>query len=367
MIVAGSSKHALEGPSTPPPSKKACLPVSPESPEQWSRQQMNSVLTKQTHATAGQLGALFKNKIVNAAVYPLKKFEHMNDLVATSRDWRTFCNPARVAILMFNTDPKHQMSGSFKMASIGESNPALFKDPKNFDICVKQTFYVSKGFKIGGSTVPANIAHDARAQAKSLTMEVRCLAWGHVLLYMVYTFIRRFIREHGEPPFPIPQMRFVEACLASQQEVAGAQQDLFLIEERIHPDVEGKFRKYINNGAAIPTAFRNAEDQERAQFLAFTQHVQYWKTTKTVFVGDYQGGNTLLTDPQIMSSPEFMAAGHHLFADGNVATGFESFEIDHVCNKFCQFFQLRTDYNNWNVEDDASGGFTKAMSISVGI
>ncbi|KAJ7027222.1 hypothetical protein C8F04DRAFT_1123061 [Mycena alexandri] len=302
MIVAGSSKHALEGPSTPPPSKKACLPVSPESPEQWSRQQMNSVLTKQTHATAGQLGALcVKNKIVNAAVYPLKKFEHMNDLVATSRDWRTFCNPA-------------------------------------------PTFYVSKGFKIGGSTVPANIAHDARAQAKSLTMEVRCLAWGHVLLYMVYTFIRRFIREHGEPPFPIPQMRFVEACLASQQE------------ERIHPDVEGKFRKYINNGAAIPTAFRNAEDQERAQFLAFTQHVQYWKTTKTVFVGDYQGGNTLLTDPQIMSSPEFMAAGHHLFADGNVATGFESFEIDHVCNKFCQFFQLRTDYNNWN-----------AMSISVGI
>ncbi|KAJ7024632.1 hypothetical protein C8F04DRAFT_1270022 [Mycena alexandri] len=91
------------------------------------------------------------------------------------------------------------------------------------------------------------------------------------------------------------------------------------------------------------------------------------ENNENCFVGDYQGGNTLLTDPQIMSSPEFMAAGHHLFADGNVATGFESFEIDHVCNKFCQFFQLRTDYNNWNVEDDASGGFTKAMSISVGI
>ncbi|KAJ7031306.1 hypothetical protein C8F04DRAFT_960560, partial [Mycena alexandri] len=87
----------------------------------------------------------------------------------------------------------------------------------------------------------------------------------------------------------------------------------------IREEVAGKFRQYINNGATIPTAFNNVDDQERAQFLAFSQHVQYWKTMKTVFVGDYQGeqktlfasefntwfpgGNTLLTDPQIMSSP----------------------------------------------------------------
>ena len=41
---------------------------------------------------------------------------------------------------------------------------------------------------------------------------------------------------------------------------------------------------------------------------------------------------------------KFAQAGRHLFADGNVSSGFDSFETDHVCNKFCQFFGLTQDY-----------------------
>ena len=56
-------------------------------------------------------------------------------------------------------------------------------------------------------------------------------------------------------------------------------------------------------------------DEQWAKFLAFNQHVQYWKMKKQAFVSDYQsmqsisfmqtlvklltGGNTLLSKPQI--------------------------------------------------------------------
>ncbi|KAJ7438149.1 MHCK/EF2 kinase, partial [Mycena latifolia] len=177
-------------------------------------------------------------------------------------------------------------------------------------------------------------------QAKHLTMELRCLIWGHVLLYIVYDFIRRFIREHGPPKFKIPEMRFVKAGLVFVQG-QGKPDDLFLIEERICEKTEGKFRKYINNRAAIPSHFTDADDQESAEFLAFAQHFQYLRTFKMAFTSDYQGGKTLLTDPQIMSSP---SAGTQLFADGNVKSGFQSFEADHKCTKFCTFFGLPTNY-----------------------
>jgi hypothetical protein len=36
-------------------------------------------------------------------------------------------------------------------------------------------------------------------------------------------------------------------------------------------------------------AMDTKKDEERANFLAFSQHVQYWKTKKQVFVSDYQG------------------------------------------------------------------------------
>ncbi|KAJ7089167.1 hypothetical protein B0H15DRAFT_780321 [Mycena belliarum] len=290
-----------------PPSKKICLPQSPESP-QMNRLQFANVLKKQVHGTRNDFGAFYKNKIFNVIVYRMKKFTKMNDLLTTTSNWQTLCDDPVSATLIINVDPKYHQTGAFKMARSGETNPALFSDRSNFDVCVKQTYYMSKDLKIAGSSITTGypIAQDYHSQAsksscirvpqlivpkaKLLSMEVRCLGWGNVLLFMVYDFIRRSIREMDvPPPFAIPQMRFVNAALASTQDVAGDSRDLFLVEERIREDTEGKFRKYINNRAAIPTQFQNAGDNERAAFLAFTQHVQYYMTFKTVFVSDYQG------------------------------------------------------------------------------
>ena len=117
-------------------------------------------------------------------------------------------------------------------------------------------------------------------------------------------------------------MHFVEAALAIEQVEDGKDARVFLLEEVIGKD-EGRFWKYMNNVSPIPPQFADKKDEERAQFLAFTQHVQYFKMKKLAFVSDYQGkwlhqviscssnrlligmmllgGNTLLSDPQIVT------------------------------------------------------------------
>ena len=63
------------------------------------------------------------------------------------------------------------------------------------------------------------------------------------------------------------------------------------MKEYIEPSRKGSFIKYINNGAASPLGNTNitAAHRRRAEFLCFTQHVQYALTGKLAFVSDYQG------------------------------------------------------------------------------
>lgn len=63
---------------------------------------------------------------------------------------------------------------------------------------------------------------------------------------------------------------------------------VFLLEEVIG-EGQGHFRKYVNNVSAVPVPFGNGDDEERALFLAFAQHVQYFKMKKLAFVSNYQG------------------------------------------------------------------------------
>jgi len=118
---------------------------------------------------------------------------------------------------------------------------------------------------------------------------------------------------------------------------------VFLVEEVIAEEKQGPFRKYLNNVSPIPLMMTCKEDEDRALFLAFSQHVQYWKTKKQVFVSDYQGGNSLLTDPQISSAQSLGP----IFAEGNVASIHRDFEKKHECNLFCKWFNVPTDYGSW--------------------
>ncbi|KAF5377194.1 hypothetical protein D9615_006459 [Tricholomella constricta] len=187
-----------------------------------------------------------------------------------------------------------------------------------------------------------NIPHDGRTQARNLTMEIACLVWARVLLDLVYVFIEKCVSTKGQPQFDIPQLRFVEAALAVEDADSSRESRVFLVEEVIGGASEGSFRKYMNNVSPVPLPLSDEADKERALFLAFSQHVQYFKTKKMAFISDYQGGR-LLSDPQIVTN----SALGVIFADGNVPSSHENFEINHRCNHFCDFFEDPTDYDVW--------------------
>jgi hypothetical protein len=222
--------------------------------------------------------------------------------------------------------------GGFKLAAFGTSIPGVFKVgcADSEAICAKRTYNaVERVVEVHGSLKrkTVNVPHEGEKQFQNLTMEVSCLVWAQALLDIVYDFI--MIKEGSDGstklpnlPFHIPQFRFVKAAIAVEQSSStSAKKTTFLLEEVIDANTEGPFRKYLNNVSPEPLVMETKEDEKRAKFLAFSQHVQYWKTKKQVFVSDYQGkqsinkkligayinipspgGNMLLSDPQISSA-----------------------------------------------------------------
>src|ERR1700761_7102437 len=83
--------------------------------------------------------------------------------------------------------------------------------------------------------------------------------------------------------------------LHCQPSAAPSQPAMLLVEELIdgHRD---NFRKFIANRSAKPLAsvLAEAELVHVAEFLSFTQHVQYWKTKGMVYLSDLQGVLCLL-------------------------------------------------------------------------
>ena len=63
------------------------------------------------------------------------------------------------------------------------------------------------------------------------------------------------------------------------------------MKQYIETSRKGPFIKYINNGFASPLGGTEITlaHRRRAEFLCFTQHVQYALTAKLAFVSDYQG------------------------------------------------------------------------------
>ncbi|KIJ61402.1 hypothetical protein HYDPIDRAFT_96509 [Hydnomerulius pinastri MD-312] len=118
--------------------------------------------------------------------------------------------------------------------------------------------------------------------------EGNVLYWAKSLLKMTYDFIDRALGKAAEnPPFDIPRLRFVDAGLVlaySQRPVSTA----YLAEEFIS-GLEDDFIKFIHNGEPTPLPDPGEPGYEIAEFLAFTQHVQYSKTGGQAYISNYQG------------------------------------------------------------------------------
>ncbi|KAK2460511.1 hypothetical protein APHAL10511_007474 [Amanita phalloides] len=292
---------------------------------QWlsspSARHISQALKAQRCPTNKEIWPFFKLSIFNILAYPVECWT-LDDLVDNQPTSSTGQEQAKTFYLgknLLSTTLQLDLStskvkkGGFKIAAFGTSTTNLFKSSVTQDVCAKRTYHVvERVTEDNGSLVTKfmDVPHDSQKQFQNLSMEITCIVWAQALLNVVYDFITAETVSLGQPPFQIPKFRFVESVLAVEHPsdsdaragAAGQKTTIFLVEEVIAEDLQGPYRKYLNNISPVPLSMASKEDVDRAKFLAFSQHVQYWKTKKQAFVSDYQGGNSLLSDPQISSA-----------------------------------------------------------------
>lgn len=137
---------------------------------------------------------------------------------------------------------------------------------------------------------------DVNYTIKELSGELFCLEWASSLMDYVNDWVAGKVESRGEePPFPIPQMEFVQGALVLARH--GASEKAFLVETLIKEESDGPFIKYIHNSLPAPSDHvqeLGGEFLKRAEFLCFAQHLQYWKTGQLFFVSDFQGLDIML-------------------------------------------------------------------------
>ncbi|KIO08033.1 hypothetical protein M404DRAFT_135048 [Pisolithus tinctorius Marx 270] len=199
----------------------------------------------------------------------------------------------------------------------------------------------------GGNSANKQYKHYVLAQELPLLFwEVNVLYWAKSLLQMTYEYINLAIRDAADISIPvwianIPHLHFVEAGLAliysttskGPSTSTGSVVAAYLLEEKIECG-DSKFTKFIHNVQYSSLLEPDHDAFHIAEFLVFTQHIQYMKTDSLAYISDYQGNTTLLTDPQILTHLS-VGGGMDIFSKGNVEIGVELFEQEHVCNRYC--------------------------------
>ena len=208
-------------------------------------------------------------------------------------DWMQEVQPQN-GFLLFNTAQKFQY-GAFKSMREGQINlvgPCPFQSISGTtSIALKQPYKINSSHSDLSSSAVPTLPVSPDEQIKDLAADALSIQWATALLQDVYDFIAFYHQSHRTTcPVAIPQFRFVKSGLAitNVPGVAPDDKEAYLIEELIRPE-EGPWRKYINNNHSHPRFFHDHENQHRGQFLAFCQHVQYWRTGCQAFTTDFQG------------------------------------------------------------------------------
>ncbi|KAI6158240.1 hypothetical protein BKA82DRAFT_32801 [Pisolithus tinctorius] len=194
--------------------------------------------------------------------------------------------------------------GAFKTAQcariniFGSAANSLGSTP-NAEIVLKRPYDVAQG----GPPYTRLTLHE---ESIKLVREANILYWSKALLNMTYNYIHHCVSKSTDPPpFEIP-------ILWPHAPKPGSASAMYLAEELIRfddgPDgISGsglkKFMKFIHNSNPNPFPEPSEYRYETAEFLAFTQHVQYSNTNGQVYISDYQGSMMLLSDPQILTHP----------------------------------------------------------------
>ncbi|KAI9056313.1 kinase-like protein [Trametes sanguinea] len=214
------------------------------------------------------------------------------------------------------------------------------------EVAAKRCFFRKDGIAGPGRLELNRRSRYAQAdEIPRMAVEANCLYWASALMEGVYAFIDEVLSQTSQKAaaLHIPRLRFVYAALAIP--VDDVKGPVYLLEERI----KGTFVKYIPNNSLLPSLRLEKEEHEDiALFLCAAQHIQYLQTEGLAIVSDFQGDDTVLTDPQIMTTGDFATA----FADGNLPRILAEFKISHQCNVYCQYFGLE----EFQVSSDGTGG-----------
>lgn len=186
--------------------------------------------------------------------------------------------------------------GAFKTAHLGQLNidPKPLTGPghlRNDTIVFKRPYFQGRKTTEGNIRISRYTVAD---EIEKIIVEGNIFLWATSLMSMAYSFINRALEKASQqPPFDIPQFRFVRAGIVTAQQAITKQSTTtraaYLIEEYIDPVLEGEYIKYVHNGDPVPLPEKGDDEFELAEFLCFIQHIQYFKTGSSVFVSDFQG------------------------------------------------------------------------------
>ena len=215
-----------------------------------------------------------------------------------STDWMDDVTPTH-GYISFDVTQKLKY-GAFKSMREGRINLVGLVGPCPFpmvagapgpSVVLKQPYMDNPGtIDADSSSAIPTLSLSPDDQARELSADALSTQWADSLLRDVYDFISEYQKQANTTcPVKIPSFRFVTTGLAMAT-LPSNKREIFLVEELIRGE-EGPWRKYLNNNSSRPCQFPDDDDEnrQRADFLAFAQHVQYWRTGCLAFTSDFQG------------------------------------------------------------------------------
>ncbi|CAK5277258.1 unnamed protein product [Mycena citricolor] len=259
--------------------------------------------------------------------------------------------------LLFKCDPASSEAGTLSILLVSTLGEGAFKDARPGFLTLTRAPSNGLGSSPNERVAVKQMIHSKNEHGSSKRFDVKnefrlTVSEGNLLLWAIslfdfsLSFVHSCLQTIGTPPSTliVPDIRFVEGGVAlvhdittgPNVQVASSLRQSLLIEELI----PSPFVKFVHNRAPVPHLTVTHELYYIAEFLCFTQHIQYEKSGGLVFISDYQGSKEVLLDPQIMTSPDIGNNGS-MFGGGNVAQLFEDFPKKHQCSAYCQFFGLK--------------------------
>ncbi|PBK94457.1 hypothetical protein ARMGADRAFT_1029546 [Armillaria gallica] len=207
-------------------------------------------------------------------------------------------------LIEHSTNSQNCGTGSLEVPNNGDMVPSQLLGV----VCYKWPFVQGTADEVEPNSEGSYKKFTKVAETKAIEKEATCTRWCDTILKFSYEWIHHFVKKKGSaPPWTILEFRFAEMAIVQT--------------------IKGNFAKYVWNGnSSAYEALQNGEEIECAEFLIMSSFT-------VVFILDFQSVGLVLTDSQVMTSPNVTTGNTDMFEEGNIPDAFDGFPKDHCCNK----------------------------------